>query len=121
MNINDVSKREVLDFKEFRSKVHDESFKPLNPENQQDSSEKTGLHHISRNPAYDFVGYADAVFGGKSKIDLPGYNSSGDREYTIANASPSIVNSPNSSIANGVIGGALGESLSYIKTLNKFV
>jgi len=116
MNINDVSKREILDFKEFRSKVHDDGFKPLNPENQQDSSDKTGIHKISRNPAYDFVGYADAVFGGKSKIDLPGYNASGDREYTIANAAPSILNSPNSYTSSG----ALGESLDYIKSLKKF-
>lgn len=116
MNINDVAKREILDFKDFRSRVHDDVFKPLNPENQQDSSDKTGIHKISRNPAYDFVGYADAVFGGKSKIDLPGYNSSGEREYTIDNASPSIANSPNSY----TVSGSLGESLNYIKSLSKF-
>ena len=29
MNINDVAKREVLDFEQFRQKVHDETFKPF--------------------------------------------------------------------------------------------
>ena len=37
MNINDVSKREVLDFEQFRNKVHDNSFKPLAAENQENS------------------------------------------------------------------------------------
>jgi len=96
MNIKDVKKRELLDFKAFRAKVHDETFKPLAPKNQTDSSDKTGLHKIKREPAYDFVGYAEAVFGKKSKIDLPGYNNDGNREYSIDNAAPSIVNQPNS-------------------------
>ena len=98
MNIKDVSKREVLDFKEFVAKVHDEKFKPLSPKNQTDSSDKTGLHKIKREPAYDFAGYADAVFGKKSGIEVPGYNEKGNREYTIDNAAPSIVTQPNSAV-----------------------
>jgi hypothetical protein len=111
MNINDVSKREVLDFDQFKKKVHDETYKPFDAENQESGEGKTGLHKIKREPAYDWVGYADAVFSPeKAGIEIPGYNSSGNREYTLANAGPSIVNAPNSSIANGIIGGALGES-----------
>ena len=34
MNINDVSKREILDFKEFLGKVMDNNYKPLAPKNQ---------------------------------------------------------------------------------------
>jgi hypothetical protein len=82
MNINDVSKREILDFDQFRKKVHDYSFKPLAPENQEDSTGKSGLHKIKREPAYDWVGYADAVFSPeKAGIEVPGYNSKGSREY----------------------------------------
>jgi len=63
------------------------------------------LHKIKREPAYDWVGYADAVFSPeKAGIEVPGYNADGDREYNIANAGPSIVNAPNSSISG------LGES-----------
>lgn len=82
MNINDVAKREVLDFEQFRKKVHDYSFKPLDAENQEGSEGKSGLHKIKREPAYDWVGYADAVFNPeKAGIEVPGYNSKGDREY----------------------------------------
>lgn len=73
MNINNVSQREILDFEAFKTKVHDNNYKPLAPANQsQGGLEKSGLHDIKREPAYDFVGYADAVFGNKSKIDVPG-------------------------------------------------
>lgn len=84
MNIQNVSKREVLDYKEFRSKVMDSDFKPLAPENQDpDSKEKTGLHVIKRQPAFDHIGYADAVFNPeKAGISVPGYNDEGSREYT---------------------------------------
>lgn len=116
MNIKDVAKREVLDFKAFRGKVHDETFKPLDPKNQVDSSDKTGLHKIKREPAYDFAGYADAVFGGKSGIEIPGYNEKGNREYTINNAAPSIVNQPNSTITEGME----FEGIPTIKKLTEF-
>jgi hypothetical protein len=82
MNINDVSKREVLDFKQFLGKVMDNSFKPLAPENQRDTSDLTGLHDIHRAPQYDYVGYADAAFKNKSGIGVPSYNSHTPREYT---------------------------------------
>jgi hypothetical protein len=82
MNINDVSKREVLDFKQFLGKVMDDTFKPLAPENQRDSSDLTGLSAIKRAPQYDYVGYADAAFKNQSGIGVPGYNSHTPREYT---------------------------------------
>ena len=83
MNLEDVSKREILDFKKFRSKVMDNTFKPLAPENQDPlSSSKTGLHKIKRQAAYDWVGYANAVFSpDKAGITFPGFNSQGNREY----------------------------------------
>lgn len=82
MNINDVSKREVLDFDQFKKKVHDETYKPFDAENQEGGGGKTGLHKIKREPAYDWVGYADAVFSPeKAGIEVPGYNADGDREY----------------------------------------
>lgn len=81
MNISDVSKREILDFKQFLGKVHDYNYKPLDPKNQPDSSDRTGLHKITRQPQYDYVGYADAAFKNTSGIGLPGYNDNGSREY----------------------------------------
>jgi hypothetical protein len=81
MNVSDVSKREILDYKQFLSKVHDFSYKPLDPQNQTDSSDRTGLHKIQRQPQYDYVGYANAAFNNTSTIDLPGYNDNGGREY----------------------------------------
>lgn len=73
MNINNVAQREILDFEAFRKKVHDNNYKPLSPSNQsQGGLEKSGLHDIKREPAYDYAGYADAVFGPGSKIDVPG-------------------------------------------------
>jgi len=83
MNLEDVSKREILDFKQFRSRVMDDTFKPLAPSVQDPlSASKTGLHQIKREPAFDWVGYANAVFSpDKAGIAVPGYNSSGDREY----------------------------------------
>jgi len=75
MNVQNVAKREILDYEQFLGKVHDENYKPFSPANQKDQREKTGLSTIERQPAFDFVGYADAVFGNKSKIDVPGYRS----------------------------------------------
>ncbi len=73
MNLQDVSKREVLNFGEFLKKVHDYNYKPLSPANQSEGGiEKSGLSQIKREPAYDYAGYADAVFAGQSKIDVPG-------------------------------------------------
>jgi hypothetical protein len=73
MNINNVSQREILDFEAFKTKVHDNNYKPLAPANQSEGGlEKSGIHDIKREPAYDFVGYANSVFGNQSKIDVPG-------------------------------------------------
>lgn len=73
MNLQDVSKREVLNFGQFLKKVHDCNYKPLSPSNQSEGGmEKSGLSTIKREPAYDYAGYADAVFAGQSKIDVPG-------------------------------------------------
>ena len=67
MNQQNVAKREVLDYKEFLGKVHDNTYKPLSPAHQSEGGlEKSGLSQIKREPAYDFVGYADAVFGHQS-------------------------------------------------------
>ena len=74
MNIQNVTQREILDFKKFLSKVHDNTYKPLSGENQTgEISSKSGQSEIKREPSYDYAGYADAVFAKQSKIDSPGY------------------------------------------------
>lgn len=84
MNLEDVSKREVLDYKQFRSRVMDDTFNALAPEVQDPlSSSKTGLHTIKREPAYDYVGYANAIWSpDEGGITFPGYNDKGNRDYT---------------------------------------
>lgn len=72
MNLNNVAKREVLDFEQFKGKVHDSDYKPLAPKNQEGDPTRDGFHSIKREPAFDFVGYADSVFGGLSKIGYAG-------------------------------------------------
>jgi len=72
MNLNDVSKRDVLDFDQFLKKVHDYNYKPLAPENQEGDPGLSGLSPIKREPAYDYAGYADSVFAKDSKIGYPG-------------------------------------------------
>lgn len=72
MNLNDVSKRDILDFDKFLKKVHDNNYKPLSPENQEGDPGLSGLSTIKREPAYDYAGYADSVFGKESKIGYPG-------------------------------------------------
>ena len=86
MNQSNVAKREVLEFQDFLKKVHDNTYKPFSKENQQDSSDKTGLHAIKREPAYDHVGYADSVFAGSSKIDSPGYRMNLDGKVGMVDA-----------------------------------
>ena len=73
MNQKDVSKRDILDFEKFLTKVHDDKYKPFAPVNQEDREDASGLSKIKREPRYDFVGYADAVFAHDSKINVPGY------------------------------------------------
>ena len=86
MNLEDVSKREVLDFKQFRSRVMDDTFNYLAPDVQDPlSGDKTGLHTIKREPAYDWVGYANAIWSpDKAGIILPGNGAEGNRDYTTA-------------------------------------
>jgi hypothetical protein len=73
MNLQNIAQREVLDFGQFLKKVHDNNYKPLAPSTQSEGGlERSGLSKIKREPAYDHVGYADSVFAGKSKIDVPG-------------------------------------------------
>ena len=83
MNLEDVSKREILDFKQFRSRVMDDTFKPLAPEVQDPlSGSKTGLFNIKRQPAFDYIGYANSIWSpDKAGIAVPGYNANGSREY----------------------------------------
>ena len=61
----------------------DDTFNPLAPEVQDPlSSSKTGLYSIKRQPAYDYVGYANAVWSpDKAGIAVPGYNIDGERSY----------------------------------------
>ena len=85
MNVKDVSKRDVLDFGQFLSKVHDDKFKPFSPENQRDSSDKSGLSKITRQKAYDWVGYANAIWSpDQAGITIPGNGAGGNRDYTTA-------------------------------------
>ena len=73
MNILDIKKRSILDFDKFLDKVHDENFKPLSTQNQSSEiSPLSGLSEIKRQKAFDYAGYADSVFTGSSKIDVPG-------------------------------------------------
>lgn len=74
MNINNIGKREILDFTQFRGKVHDDNFKPLSPQNQTGDNSRSGISAIKREPAFDFAGYADSVFAKRSKINYAGLN-----------------------------------------------
>jgi len=117
MNINDVSKREILDFKQFLGKVMDNTYKPLSPENQKDSSDRTGLHVIKREPAYDWVGYANAVFSpDQAGIEVPGYNATDNRQYVNAIGGVGIVQK----IANAIKANESEEIDSTLKRLKDF-
>lgn len=74
----------------------DDTFKYLAPDVQDPlSSSKTGLHDIKREPAYDYVGYANAIWSpDKAGITFPGYNDNGDRNYVnMAGINPGDPNS----------------------------
>lgn len=66
MNIKNVKKRETLTFEQFL-KVTDKPFDKKNLSKEK----RDGFNTIKREKAYDFVGYADAVFNQQSKIDYP--------------------------------------------------
>lgn len=116
--MNDVSQREILDFSQFRKKVHDDNYKPLSPANQADSKlDRSGLHTIQRQPAYDYVGYADPVFANQSKIDVPGVRLSLADKSGMADATGI------GSVAYHASGGATHESLDnsfFLKKLSDF-
>lgn len=117
MNINDVSKREILDFKQFLGKVMDNTYKPFEPENQKNSFDRTGLHIIKREPAYDYVGYANSVFSpDKAGIVVPGYNATDSREYVNAIGGVGIVQK----IANALKANEGLESDNSLKRLSDF-
>jgi hypothetical protein len=83
MNLEDVSKREILDFKQFRSRVMDDTFNYLAPDVQDPlSGDKTGLHTIKREPAYDWVGYANAIWSPDQAGIIFLDNDKGNRDYT---------------------------------------
>jgi len=114
MNVQNVGKRELLDFSQFLKKVHDNNYKPLSPANQsQGGFEKSGQSHIKREPRYDYVGYADSVFGHQSKIDAPGYRINLGNEMGMADASG----------VSGIFNMPANESLdteNFIKRLGEF-
>jgi len=117
MNINDVSKREILDFKQFLGKVMDNNYKPFDPKNQKDSFDRTGLHVIKREPAYDWVGYANAVFSPEDAgIEVPGYNATDGRQYVNAIGGVGIVQK----IANALKTNESEESGNTLKRLKDF-
>ena len=91
MNIQNVAQREILDFKMFLSKVHDNTYKPLSGENQSgEISSKSGQSEIKREPRYDYAGYADSVFAKQSKIDAPGYRISRKDDNTVMVDAPGV-------------------------------
>jgi hypothetical protein len=118
MNLEDVSKREVLDFKQFRSRVMDDTFYALAPDVQDPlSADKTGLHTIKREPAYDWVGYANAVFSPEDAgIEVPGYNATDGRQYVNAIGGVGIVQK----IANALKTNESEESGNTLKRLKDF-
>jgi hypothetical protein len=61
----------------------DDTFKPLAPSVQDPlSGSKTGLHDIKREPAFDYIGYANAIWSpDQAGIAVPGYNADGNRSY----------------------------------------
>ena len=67
MNIKDVKKREVLDFKQFLKVAAD----PWTKKNLS-KEDRTGAHEIKLEKPYEYVGYGDPIFKHQSKIDYPG-------------------------------------------------
>jgi hypothetical protein len=68
MNQKNIKKREILSYKDFMKVAQD----PWNPENLS-KEDRTGLHKITPEEAYAYVGFQDSVFKGVSKINYPGY------------------------------------------------
>jgi len=68
MNQKNVTKREILSYKDFLKVIQ----YPWNPENLS-KEDRTGFHKITPEEAYAYVGFQDSIFKGQSKIDYPGY------------------------------------------------
>jgi hypothetical protein len=67
MNIKNVKKREILEFKDFLKVIAD----PWNPKNMS-KEDRSPFHEIKLEKPYEYVGYGDAIFKNQSKIDYPG-------------------------------------------------
>lgn len=67
MNIKNVKKREILEFKDFLKVIND----PWNPKNLS-KEDRSPFHKIKLEKPYEYVGYGDAIFKHQSKIDYPG-------------------------------------------------
>ena len=67
MNIKNVKKREILEFKDFIKVIND----PWNPKNLS-KEDRSPFHQIKLEKPYEYVGYGDAIFKHQSKIDYPG-------------------------------------------------
>ena len=67
MNIKNVKKREILEFKQFLKVIND----PWNPKNMS-KEDRSPFHEIKLEKPYEYVGYGDAIFKNQSKIDYPG-------------------------------------------------
>ena len=67
MNIQNVKKREILEFKDFLKVIAD----PWNPKNMS-KEDRSPFHDIKLEKPYEYVGYGDAIFKNQSKIDYPG-------------------------------------------------
>jgi len=119
MDVQNVGKREILDYKQFLGKVHDDTYKPFAPDNQKVQREKTGLSTIQRQPAFDFVGYADSVFGHTSKLNVPGYRTSSPDGTFMADAG-SFGNVFNMDTSESENYNSLYTGDNYIKKLSDF-
>jgi len=67
MNIKNVKKREILEFKDFLKVIND----PWNPKNMS-KEDRSPFHEIKLEKPYEYVGYGDAIFKNQSKINYPG-------------------------------------------------
>lgn len=67
MNIKNVKKREILEFKDFLKVIAD----PWNPKNMS-KEDRSPFHEIKLEKPYEYIGYGDAIFKNQSKIDYPG-------------------------------------------------
>lgn len=70
MNIKNVKKREILDYKKF-IEITSDPFKKKNLSKE----DRTGFNKIKPEKPYAYVGWQDPVFRETSKIDYPGKGS----------------------------------------------